>query len=163
MFLVVQNKDLNMSQMELNLGFAAGNIRDAHGASSKLIEMTDQRFGRLLVMERSGRDAKGQATWRCLCDCGKNITASGTSLRSGNTMSCGCLRRERCGRHRVEMAGRQFGRWTVIEKGGLGPGGHALWLCRCQCGTLASVSGDNLRLGRSRSCGCWNRLAGLRS
>jgi hypothetical protein len=61
------------------------------------------------------------------------------------------------GRKPIPMAGRAFGRWTVIEKAGLGPGGHVLWICRCGCGALASVTGDHLRMGRSRSCGCLSR------
>lgn len=32
--------------------------------------------------------------WLCQCDCGNEVTVSGNRLRSGNTKSCGCLRRE---------------------------------------------------------------------
>ena len=48
-----------------------------------------QRFGRLVVTEIiSGR------LRRCLCDCGTETTVARCNLTSGNTQSCGCLRRE---------------------------------------------------------------------
>lgn len=50
---------------------------------------------------------------------------------------------------RLELAGRRFGRWTVIEYAGEGK-----WLCKCDCGTLRKVSGACLNNGRTKSCGC---------
>ena len=32
--------------------------------------------------------------WDCKCDCGNEITTLGTSLRRGDTKSCGCYRKE---------------------------------------------------------------------
>lgn len=32
-----------------------------------------------------------------------------------------------------------------------------MWLCQCKCGTKRPVVGENLRAGRSVSCGCYNR------
>lgn len=47
------------------------------------------------------------------------------------------------------MAGRTFGRWTVIEYAG-----KKRWLCRCACGTIRPIIGASLRSGASTSCGC---------
>jgi hypothetical protein len=47
-----------------------------------------------------------------------------------------------------------FDRWTVIEAG---TSGVRTVLCRCECGTEKRVGVDNLRKGRSRSCGCIRR------
>jgi hypothetical protein len=58
------------------------------------IDMQDQHFGRLLVIAESGRDAKGDVTWLCRCDCGGEAVVSGSNLRTGNTTSCGCFRLE---------------------------------------------------------------------
>ncbi|KRK99674.1 hypothetical protein FD04_GL002450 [Secundilactobacillus odoratitofui DSM 19909 = JCM 15043] len=59
------------------------------------IDLTGQRFGRLLVMERAKTVAKnGNLCWLCHCDCGKHVVVEGYALRSGVTRSCGCLRRD---------------------------------------------------------------------
>ena len=38
---------------------------------SKLIDLTGQRFGDLVVLERDINKPKGRAYWICQCDCGK--------------------------------------------------------------------------------------------
>jgi len=55
------------------------------------IEMVGQRHGRLVVKSFSKPDARREANWLCLCDCGKETIVSGYYLRSGHTKSCGCL------------------------------------------------------------------------
>ena len=60
----------------------------------KKIDLTGQRFGRLLVIREAGRDRWGKVTWLCKCDCGNEIVVSGDNLRREHTQSCGCLSRE---------------------------------------------------------------------
>lgn len=62
----------------------------------KTKDLTGQRFGRLLVMERvKVDDKKGHdAHWKCLCDCGNECVVNGHVLRNGGTKSCGCYRKE---------------------------------------------------------------------
>lgn len=50
-------------------------------------DLTGQKFGQLIVLQRAG-DRGGRATWRCRCDCGKEVVVLGCNLRSGNTKSC---------------------------------------------------------------------------
>src|SRR5579859_3391995 len=52
-----------------------------------------QRFSRLLVVSKD-ESKHGRTHWLCVCDCTKQCSASGKSLRSGKKKSCGCLRRE---------------------------------------------------------------------
>src|SRR5271157_2797793 len=52
------------------------------------------------------------------------------------------------------MIGKTFDRWTVKQRRGSGIHKQSLWLCVCQCGTEKEVSGNSLRSGKSRSCGC---------
>lgn len=54
----------------------------------------------------------------------------------------------------IDLTGKQFGRWTVLEYCG-----NYKWKCQCNCPqhTIRIVSGQNLRRGRSTSCGCYNR------
>ena len=61
---------------------------------SKFIDLTGQRYGRLLVVERMGTAQSGHALWLCKCDCGTSYTVSSNRLNSG-TKSCGCLQKER--------------------------------------------------------------------
>lgn len=60
---------------------------------AQLIDMAGKRFGRLFVLEISGRRGD-KRLWRCRCDCGSEKDFSGDLLRSGHTKSCGCLNRE---------------------------------------------------------------------
>lgn len=57
-------------------------------------DLVGQRFGRLVVQEFVGRDSQKKLTWSCLCDCGTIKIVRGSSLKDGNTKSCGCLRKE---------------------------------------------------------------------
>lgn len=60
---------------------------------SKFIDLTGLRFEKLLVIENTFIKNKfGQAYWKCVCDCGKEINVLGTSLKRKNSKSCGCLR-----------------------------------------------------------------------
>lgn len=62
---------------------------------SKLIDLTGQRFGRLTVVSRTENTPQGKARWDCQCECGKKASGViGTHLRSGHTISCGCVQKE---------------------------------------------------------------------
>jgi hypothetical protein len=56
-------------------------------------DISNQRFGRLLVLERVGKKW-GSVTWRCRCDCGNELITTSSNLTKGRTKSCGCLQRE---------------------------------------------------------------------
>lgn len=58
-----------------------------------MFDLTNVRFGRLLVIKRAGRYGS-QATWLCKCDCGNERVVVSQTLRIGATRSCGCLRNE---------------------------------------------------------------------
>jgi hypothetical protein len=58
-------------------------------------DITGQRFGRLVVVERAERENKLKGVfWVCRCDCGNIKEISSRSLRLAGTQSCGCLNRE---------------------------------------------------------------------
>ena len=57
------------------------------------IDMTGQRFGRLVVKERAVNRGE-QTYWICICDCGNTKVARASDLRRGHTKSCGCLHKE---------------------------------------------------------------------
>lgn len=60
----------------------------------KLIDMTGERFGRLVVIGRAPNGNRGKVYWRCLCDCGSEVSVRGDHLRYGFVKSCGCYNSE---------------------------------------------------------------------
>ena len=52
----------------------------------------------------------------------------------------------------IDLTGKNFGRWTVIEQAGKTTAGNATWLCQCECEVRKVVIGTMLRTGKSLSC-----------
>jgi hypothetical protein len=64
----------------------------------------------------------------------------------------------------IDLTGKKFGKWTVsrhshVTKKANGSTVHH-WLCKCECGSERTVTGDSLNKGNSKSCGCINRQLG---
>jgi hypothetical protein len=57
----------------------------------KYIDLTGQKFGKLTVVEYSGKSYNDYAQWLCNCECGNTRVVQGKRLRNGMTKSCGCL------------------------------------------------------------------------
>jgi hypothetical protein len=72
--------------------------------SRKPADLTNQRFERLVVLERAGSNKHGASLWLCRCDCGVTKIVHGNSLKAGLIRSCGCLSMEL----RI-LLGRKFG------------------------------------------------------
>lgn len=60
----------------------------------RYIDLTGQRFGKLIVEGRVKNSKHNAAQWLCKCDCGKQIVTNSNNLRTGHTKSCGCSRKE---------------------------------------------------------------------
>lgn len=58
-------------------------------------DLRGRRFGLLTVIEKSDKrpNNDGWAHWECKCDCGKTTVVASGNLKSGNTRSCGCLKK----------------------------------------------------------------------
>jgi len=52
----------------------------------------------------------------------------------------------------IDLAGKVFADWTVLERLGKAPSGNFKWLCRCKCGREFEVDGNNLKRGTSTCC-----------
>ncbi len=70
------------------------------------IDMTGQRFGRLVVIRPAPVSRQGSQrcrVWWVKCDCGSpERMVNGTTLRQGNSQSCGCLVRERLQKYFIQ-------------------------------------------------------------
>lgn len=124
---------------------------------SAFIDLTGQRFDRLLVLQRGENAGQGKSRWDCRCDCGKITSVTSSQLRSGRTRSCGCLKRERTAElRRVDIAGQRFGRLVALEPlPGRDADRRIRWLCQCDCGNETAVPVNVLRTGHTKSCGCY--------
>ena len=60
----------------------------------KFKDKTDERYGNLTVIGLSALKYKNNLLWECKCDCGNIINVTTGRLQSGNTKSCGCLKRQ---------------------------------------------------------------------
>ena len=60
----------------------------------RAMDLSGMVFGRLTVIRRNGSDKKGQSMFLCQCSCGEQTTAQGYSIKTGDTKSCGCLKKE---------------------------------------------------------------------
>lgn len=57
-------------------------------------DLTGKRFGRWKVIRIAGRTSLQSVTFLCRCDCGKEKVIVGSSLRFGDSTSCGCYQKE---------------------------------------------------------------------
>lgn len=60
------------------------------------------------------------------------------------------------GRKPLQLIGKTFGRLTVIDQAE-NKNGFTYWKCRCSCGNIVTIKGVNLKIGKTKSCGCLNR------
>jgi hypothetical protein len=65
------------------------------GCTNYADDLTGQRFGRLVAVERI-LNYKGTTytRYRCICDCGKEVVVYMGFLKNGTTTSCGCYQKE---------------------------------------------------------------------
>lgn len=60
----------------------------------KKLDLTGQKFDRLVVLKENGRTIWKTVLWECKCACGNITTVMSRNLISGSTRSCGCYKRE---------------------------------------------------------------------
>lgn len=124
----------------------------------KAIDLTGQRFGRLIVINKTNQSSSsGSPIYYCRCDCGKYVNVLYCNLRAGKTKSCGCLRRDLTSERMLkDLTGKKIGRLTVIKIMEGRYNRQIKYLCKCECGNETVVAGHNLITGRTKSCGCFN-------
>ena len=71
---------------------SCGCYQKEQASKANFKDLTGQRFGKLIVLERAENDRFGHVNYKCQCDCGSITIVDATNLRNGNTNSCGCLK-----------------------------------------------------------------------
>lgn len=118
------------------------------------IDLTGQRFGKLVVIKQS-ENRNGRTAWLCKCDCGNTKVVRSIELRRGDTISCGCYRKDHPSVF-YDLNGKRYGRLTVVKRVE-NKGSQAAWLCICDCGNEKVAKSRDLRNGLVKSCGCLHK------
>lgn len=111
----------------------------------KALELTGQRFGRLMVVKRSKPNKGINTAWECLCDCGNTSVVTGPHLKSGHTKSCGCYQKEKISKASIKHGhslnkkmSPTYGSWSHMKTRCLNPnyslfinyGGRGITFCK---------------------------------
>lgn len=117
----------------------------------RALDLAGQKFGKLTVLERLGKNDRGHYIWRCRCDCGNYVDAVGYAVKNGSWASCG-----KCGKRPVEraanIAGQVVGDYMAVERIGT-YGTSAKWKCVCTtCGSEKEQGAYQFRIGKRASC-----------
>lgn len=79
------------------------------------VDLSNKRFGKLIVISDTGRRKSKRPIWLCACDCGSTIEVLGKYLTNGDTKSCGCISKGNA--HNRDAIGEiTKSYWTPIEK-----------------------------------------------
>ena len=89
-----------------------GEIKGLAIVSRTVIDLSGQKIGNLLVVDRAKNSERGNACWNCICDCGKKIVVSGDLLtrKKQPKTHCGCLTSK-------HYSDRQKGKTNAITHG----------------------------------------------
>lgn len=116
------------------------------------IPMINKTFNRLTVLELDHNE-NGINFYKCKCSCGNTVIVRGSDIRSGNTMSCGCLAKEKSLEYE-DLSGRRFGKLVVVKRAPNKKGHSTRWICQCDCGGVIETTRSSLLTGETLSCGC---------
>ena len=105
------------------------------------------KYSRLEIL--SVESIGGKKIAICRCDCGVEKKIRLDRVKTGVTVSCGCVKRK----HSVDI-GRKYGRLTVESIEYVREHGHIKVPVVCECGTRKNVGVTELALGVTKSCGC---------
>ena len=117
------------------------------------MNLSGKQFDKLRVLGRIITEDNRNSYWLCECECGNKVILPGISLKSGRTLSCGCLNDQKRRERFIDKTGQKFGKLKVIEKLDKKKHGKIVWKCECECGNICEVATDNLGVD-TFSCGC---------
>ena len=72
---------------------SCGCLKNQLLSKQNIVDIVGQRFN-FLVVESFSHTGIGGAFWNCKCDCGEHKVLRGSDIKSGETKSCGCYRKE---------------------------------------------------------------------
>lgn len=122
-----------------------------------IVNLKNRTFGPLVAIETGvpaiNKNGSHSTTWVCECICGDRFTIRASNLLKNRPclMNCNCERPPK-----TDWSRRRFNRLVVTSFLYYSPTQGQMWLCRCDCGNITTVSASHL-LGNTESCGCLNK------
>jgi hypothetical protein len=91
--------------------------------------------------------------WECECNCGVIKQVAKGKLISGNTVSCGCKKKQ----PKICLSGKKYGRLSVLYRLDKRDTDCFQWMCLCDCGGYKITKQTYLIKGTTQSCGCLHK------
>lgn len=115
-------------------------------------DLTNMQFGLLKAVERTEMREDGYCVWRCSCICGGEAFVNTKRLLRKTVTDCGCVEKKSAhGPVAEDLTGKYFGEWEVLRRAE-NKKGRVMWVCRCSCGTIKTISAHDLKQGKTHSC-----------
>lgn len=81
--------------------------------NGKFRDLSGEKFGRLTALAFVGHyGPRRRLMWRCRCDCGELILATGTAMTTGHTKSCGCWLADQA---KLNLSRKTHGHWSGMR------------------------------------------------
>jgi hypothetical protein len=128
--------------------------RKIYNLDKKEIDITGQKFNKLMAIKREPNTKK--MNWLFQCECGRIKSILKYDVMAGKTTTCGCELRPKTKLNNTikSMEGKKFNRLTVIEFSHLQKN-NSFFKCKCDCGNEIITSSMSLKNGLTKSCGCF--------
>lgn len=94
----------------------------------------------------------------CKCRCGNVKEVNLSYILLGKSKDCGCGRKLMLQETRTKsLVGQRFGKLMVLDMlSERNKFGRIMYRCKCDCGNVVNVLGNNMVVGHTASCGCVN-------
>ena len=120
--------------------------------TARRIDITGNRYGRLVAIEPTPLIKNKAVVWQFLCDCGNEVLRDtsqlSSSIKRGHEQSCGCIKNIKIN------SGDTFEKLTAIREIGKSSRGF-IWEFSCECGKLTEKNLSQVVRGQGAlHCGC---------
>lgn len=133
-------------------------------------ELIGKTFNRLTIVSLD-KIVRSQPYYRCICECGNIKVIRYDALKSGKTKSCGCLLKETNStkaknmhkfkdkdfyiKKAKEHIGEIFNKLKIIDV--IKNNKYIYMVCKCECGIISNKMYADLKSGKVKSCGCYQK------
>ena len=122
--------------------------------SKRQQNLKNRRFGMLVALNQvedyTFKNGRKEPQWLYKCDCGNEVVLRNVQVLRENKQSCGCEVKPLPN----DLTGRTFGKLEVLERDLERKSKRVYYICKCECGTVKSILGQNLLSNETISCGC---------